>query len=275
MSEIVDVSIIIVHTFEKEQIRQTLKSIGRAAPKVNYEIIVVDNNPAAGMYDVLKSDFTHVRYIANDQNKGFGGAMNEGINIAKGRYIFIFNPDIVVGAGSIEELVRFMDDNKEVGVCGPQLRNSDGSLQYSCYRLPGLSLPMYRRTPLGKTKRGKEIVDHYLMVNDDHSQDMEVDAMIGAAIFTRREALFDVGMFDERFFLYYEDNDLCRRFWEKGYKVVYHPGAVMTHYHRRASADGGLFKQLTSKMTWIHISSFFKYQKKYKGQENPRLKKIK
>ncbi|MDP2631673.1 MAG: glycosyltransferase, partial [Candidatus Uhrbacteria bacterium] len=90
-------------------------------------------------------------------------------------------------------------------------------------------------------------------------------------LFTRRDALARVGLFDERFFLYYEDNDLCRRFWENGYRVVYHPGAKMLHYHRRMSADGGLFDQLTSKFTWIHIHSFIKYWKKYRKSSNPRL----
>lgn len=77
-------------------------------------------------------------------------------------------------------------------------------------------------------------------------------------------------MFDERFFMYYEDNDLCRRFWEAGDKVVYYPTAKMMHYHRRASADGNLFAQLLSRYTWIQMASFVKYALKYKGKPNPR-----
>lgn len=268
---IVDVSIIIVHTFEKRLVRQTLRGIRRAAPKLNYEIVIVDNNPSAGLYDVLRTQFPRVKYVPMRKNMGFGGGMNEGIRASKGRYVLIFNPDIVVGPGSLEELVAFMDSNQDVGVCGPKLKNPDGSLQHSCFRQPTFMLPLYRRTPVGRLGFAKKIVDDYLMIGDDHSDTMNVDALIGAALFTRRSTLEDIGLFDERFFMYYEDSDLCRRFWENGMRVVYHPKAEMVHYHRRASADGGLLNQLMSRFAWIHIHSALKYHIKYHGVSNPRL----
>lgn len=270
MSAEIDVSILIVHTYEKELLRQTLKGLRRAAPKVSYEVIVIDNNPAAGLAEVLKKEFPDTVYITNKTNKGFGGAMNVGIEKSRGRYILIFNPDIIVQPESLEEMVIFMDQNPGVGICGPQLLNPDRSLQYSCYRLPTYLLPVYRRTPLGRFGKGKKAVEDYLMMNVDHSETMDVDSLIGAALFCRREALEDVGLFDERYFMYYEDNDLCRRFWEKGYKVKYYPKSQMVHYHRRASADGGLLNQLMNRFTWIHISSFIKYCRKYRGAINPR-----
>lgn len=269
MSEI-DVSIIIVHTYEKKLLRQTLRSIRRAAPKLRYEIITVDNNPSAGLEEMLKKEFQDTVYIQNPKNIGFGGAMNVGIRVAKGRYVLIFNPDLVVHAGSLEALMTYMDTHPDVGVVGPKLINPDGSLQYSCYRLPTYLLPVLRRTPLGKLPFGKRIVDDYLMVNVPHEEEMDVDALIGAALFTRREALDQVGLFDEQFFMYYEDNDLCRRFWENGFRVVYYPGSHMTHYHRRASADGGLWNQIFNRFTWIQISSFLKYVRKYRRAEDPR-----
>ncbi|MBU0613906.1 glycosyltransferase family 2 protein [Patescibacteria group bacterium] len=274
MSEI-DVSIIIVHTFEKRKLRQTLRSIRRAAPKLKIEIIVVDNNPPAGMNDILREEFPQVKYIPLEKNKGFGGGMNQGIAVAKGRYILIFNPDIVVLPESLEAMASFMDENPDVGICGPKLLNADKSLQLSCYRQPTLLMPVYRRTPIGKLRFGREAIEDYLMRNVSHEEVMDVDSLIGAALFTRRSDLDSVGLFDERFFLYYEDNDLCRRFWENGKRVVYFPGAQMIHYHRRASADGGLFAQLRNKTTWIQISSFLKYRKKYRKSENPRLEYLK
>lgn len=266
----VDVSILIVHTFEKSLVRQTLRGLRRAAPRVSVEVIVIDNNPKAGMGELLRREFPEAKYVAMKANVGFGAAMNQGIAAASGRYVLIFNPDIVVTPGSLEELVRYMDENPQVGMCGPQLLNPDGSLQHSCYRLPSALLPAYRRTPLGRLGRGKRIVEHYLMIHDDHTETMDVDSLIGAALFTRRTALDQVGVFDERFFMYYEDNDLCRRFWERGHRVVYHPGARMVHYHRRASADGNLFSQLFSRFAWIQIHSFLKYSRKYRGKPNPR-----
>ncbi len=268
----IDVSIIIVHTFEKYLIRQTLRGLRRAAPKVSHEVIIIDNNPGFGIKQILDTEFPKVRYQSLDQNIGFGSAMNVGIRSARGKYILIFNPVIVVKPGSLEELKRFMDENEDVGMIGPKLLNPDGSLQYSCYRFPTIMIPAYRRTFLGKLNFGRRAVEDYLMVYDNHDDTMEVDSLIGAALFTRRSALDKVGLFDERFFMYYEDNDLCRRFWENGYKVIYHPHACMVHYHRRASADGGFLQQLMSRFTWIQIFSALKFFIKYRKSSNPRRK---
>ncbi|MFH1632171.1 MAG: glycosyltransferase family 2 protein [bacterium] len=265
-----DLSIIIVHTFETGVLRQTLRSIRCAAPQLQFEVVIVDNNPVAGLHKLIKNEFPEIRYFPMAKNLGFGGGMNQGISRARGRYVLIFNPDIVVLPGSLEELMQFMDANPEVGIAGPQLLNPDGSLQHTCYRIPTFMIPAFRRTPLGKFPRAKNQVEEYMMIHDDHSETMDVDALIGAALFARREALARIGLFDERFFLYYEDNDLCRRCWENGYRVVYRPESKMLHYHRRMSADGGLVHQLTSKFTWIHIHSFLKYWKKYRGVGNPR-----
>ncbi len=267
----IDVSILIVHTYEGDVLRQTLRGLRRAAPKISCEVLVMDNRPSAGIGEMLKKEFPWVRHLPQEQNWGFGSSMNRGVEASSGRYVLIFNPDIVVQPGALEELMFFMDAHPEVGACGPKLLNPDGTLQYSCYRQPTLMLPAYRRTPLGKLARGKRAVDRYLMCDADHAQTMQVDSLIGAALFARREALEKVGLFDEQFFMYYEDSDLCRRFWEHGFPVVYHPAACMVHYHGRASAQGNLLSQLTNRFTWIHIHSFVKYWRKYRHSTNPRL----
>ena len=268
----IDLSILIVHTYEGRLLRQTLGSIRRAAPKLNFEIIIIDNNPAAGFGEILASEFPQVKHIVLEKNVGFGAAMNVGIKVARGRYILIFNPDIVVQPESLETMMEFMDSNPDVGICGPQLKNPDGSLQYSCYRFPTIMIPAYRRTPLGKFGFGQKAVNNYLMVDEDHDQEMDVDSLIGAALFTRRSTLNEVGHFDERFFMYYEDNDLCRRFWERGHRVVYYPKAQMIHYHRRATADGGFWEQILNKFTLIQIASALKFFAKYRSEKNPRNK---
>ncbi len=265
-----DLSILIVHTFEKRLVRQTLRSLRRAAPKLVIEVIVIDNNPAAGMVDILRREFPEVRYVAMDKNRGFGSAMNAGIRIAKGTYTLIFNPDIIVAPGTLEALFAYMETNPHVGIVGPRLNNPDGTLQYSCYRFYEPMVPVYRRTPLGKTTRGAAAIDRFLMKDFDHAVSAEVDWLMGSALFTRSAALAEVGHFDDRFFMYLEDSDLCRRFWEAGHKVVYNPEVSMVHYHRRASGDGTLLQQLFSRLTREHIKSAIKYFRKYSGKENPR-----
>ena len=264
-----DVSILIVHTFERRLIRQTLRGLRRAAPQLHVEVLVIDNNPAAGIADMLKTEFPEARYFAKS-NEGFGSAMNVGIKHARGKYVLIFNPDIIISAGALEKLFQYMEANPQVGTVGPKLLNADGSLQYSCYRYHEPLVPILRRTPLGRLPWATKIIDRFLMKDASHDQIMEVDWIMGSAMFTRADALAKVGSFDERFFMYFEDTDLCWRMWEAGYKVIYYPEAVMVHYHRRASADGSIFKQLRSPLTWRHIESAYKFFRKHAGQNNPR-----
>jgi GT2 family glycosyltransferase len=267
---LVDVSIIIVHTFEQRLVRQTLRSLRRAAPQLSYEVIIVDNRPFTGMHEILKSEFPEARYTAMPSNRGFGSAMNAGIKLASGKYILIFNPDIVVGVGSLEALFAYMEANPAVGIVGPRLNNPDGSLQHSCYRYHELLIPAYRRTPLGRLPFAKRAINNFLMVDANHDATQEVDWLMGSALFTRRTALDQAGPFDDRFFMYFEDTDLCRRFWQAGFKVIYHPAVSMVHYHRRASSDGSLLRQLLAPLTREHIKSALRYFLKYRGQSNPR-----
>lgn len=271
MRENVEVSILIVHTFESAQLRQTLRAIRRSAPTIPIEVIVIDNNPGAGFGEVLRKDFPEVQYLPLSVNKGFGGGMNEGIRVAKGRYVLVFNPDIHLVSGALEKMVAYMDAHQDIGIVGPKLKNPDGTLQYSCYRIPGVMTPVYRRTPLGRCAFGKKSVDHYLMKDIDHDQIMNVDSLIGAALFIRKTVLEKVGYFDERYFMYFEDNDLCRRFWESGHRVVYYPEVILMHYHNRASAKGHILTQVFNRFTWIHMVSFVKYYLKYRRAKNPRL----
>lgn len=265
-----DVSILIVHTFEKRLVRQTLRSLRRAAPQLTYEVVVIDNNPLAGMSDVLRREFPEVRYVVMEENRGFGHAMNAGIRAAGGKYVLIFNPDIVVAGGALEELFAYMEANPDVGIVGPRLNNPDGTLQHSCFRYHQPMIPVYRRTPLGRLPHAKAAIDHFLMVDVDHSRTMDVDWLMGSALFSRRATLERVGMFDDGFFMYLEDTDLCRRFWEAGQRIVYNPNVAMVHYHRRASNDGSLLRQLFSQLTRQHIRSAIRYFRKYRGKVNPR-----
>lgn len=265
-----DLSILIVHTFESRLMRQTIKSIRRAAPRLSFEIVVIDNNPAAGVEEILKNEFPDVRYLLTPRNDGFGSAMNKGIAEARGEYVLIFNPDIVVRPGSLEALHRFMEQNPRVGIVGPKLLNPDGTLQHSCSRYHTPLIPILRRTPLGRLPFGQRRLDDFLMTDVNHNETMNVDWLMGSALFTRRQALDEVGAFDEGFFMYFEDTDLCRRFWQSGWRVVYYPEARMVHYHRRASSDGNLFAQLFSPMTQEHMKSAVRFFRKYSGQTNPR-----
>lgn len=268
-SEHMDISIVILNYKSKNMVKECLRGIKSVGINLNYEIIVVDNASGDGIEKMLKENFPEVKFIASPANVGFAAGNNLGIRAAGGRYILIMNPDIAIFRDSIETLVRYMDENKSVGLAGPKLLNPDGSVQYSACRFPGRVTPLYRRTPLGRTSSGKRELARYLMKDWNHEDARDVDWMLGACLIVRREAMEKVGLFDERFFLYFEDTDWCRRFWEAGWKVAYVPKSSMVHFHRRESAESSLFASLFKKTTQIHILSSIKYFLKYRGKANP------
>jgi len=151
---------------------------------------------------------------------------------------------------------------------GPQLLNFNGTIQESCFRFHKPLTIVCRRTLLGRTSWGKKELARFAMEDFDRQSDKEVDWLLGAALMLRRQALNDVGPMDERFFLYFEDTDWCRRFWDKGWGVVYWPSAKMHHYHGRSSKrTSGVADLFFNKYTWIHISSAIKYFWKWRRDQ--------
>lgn len=269
-----DVSILIVHYNTPGLLRQTLKGIRSAAPTVACETIVIDNNPHLRIAERVRKEFPEVRVVVSEKNLGFGGGMNLAMEHAQGRYFLVFNPDIALFPGAIEKLVAFMDSHPDVGIAGPRLANPDRSLQQSCYRFAPPSVILYRRIPwLRALPRARRAVENYLMAEWDHGEVRDVDYLLGAALMVRREAVAQVGKFDPAFFMYFEDQDWCRRFWKHGWRVVYCPQAQMIHYHRRETAEGGFWEQIRNPLTRIQLKSAWRYYRKYKGERNPREQK--
>lgn len=263
-----DLSVVILNYKNRGLVRQCVKTIELYAPKLAYEIIVVDNDSQDGTELMMathfpKEKFPHVTFIQSGGNIGYAGGNNIGIKASSGKYVCIMNPDITVRAGALDELVRFMEANPEVGVCGPKLTHPDGSLDHSSYRFPTPAIPVYRRTPLGKTAAGKKALSSYLMADADRNVTRDVDWLLGAVLMVRREAIDQVGLLDDRYFLYFEDTDWCRRFWQAGWRVTYHAGANMVHYHERLSAQGSWITGPFRKSVRIHISSCIKYFRKW------------
>ena len=258
-----DISIVIVNYKSKDLTLNCLKSIKQADWfGLAYEIIVVDNYSADLSSDDLRP-FGEIKYIMNGRNIGFGAANNQGIRLAKGKYVIIMNPDTVASKGVFKKLYDYLESNLAVALVGPKQFNPDGSEQETCFRWPSFLTPIYRRTPLGKISLAKKDLDRFLYKDYNKGSLKEVDWLLGSFLFCRAEALRRVGAFDEKFFLYFEDTDLCRRFWQMGYRVVYNPEADIIHNHRRQSATAPWYKFFTSITTWHHIFSWFRYLKKW------------
>ncbi len=254
-----DISIVIVNYRSDGLVRECIKGFKLARTIRSYEIIVVDNGGDGTFGDVLKSRFPDVQYFRLKKNLGLSAANNFGAQNTKGTYIFFANPDITAHDSALDELYAFMEASPNVGVCGPQLLNPDGSIQQSYYRFYSLLTPAFRRLWFGRLAFARRHLDSFLMSDADLSHPFDADFIMGACLFVRVSAIADVGGMDDRFFLYFEDTDWCKRFWNAGYRVSYVPQAKVFHIHMRDSARRmGIFSLFDS-LTRIHIISGIKY----------------
>ncbi len=216
-----------------------LDALLRSVKRGGFEILIVNNDSASDLRLVKTCDWPSTRVIQNASNLGFGAAANAGYQQSSGDFVLFLNPDVRVQPGSVESLIRALECHPDAGIALPQLRYPDGVLQYSCRRFYSYSSLLMRRGPWKPLFRGHPVVKTHLMYDWDHSSLTAVDWGLGAAMLVRRAAVPGRDLFDERFFLYFEDVDLCLRMRQSGWKVLYEPAAVMIHQHRRESARPG------------------------------------
>ena len=254
-------SIVILAYNSQNLLKYCLKSIKEADLSIEHEIIVVDNASKDDIAKMMQKEHPEIKFIKARKNRGYAAGNNLGLKKATGDYMLILNPDIIVKKDELEKMINFMEKHPQIGMLGPKLINVDGSLQYSCRRFPKWWTPIARRSIFGKTKRGKQEVQRLLMHDYDHREGREVGWLFGAALLMRGKALDEIGLLDEKFFMYFEDIDWCRRFWQKKWKVYYFPQSELTHYYMHESAQ-----KIMSKINLVHIASWWKYLWKWRGE---------
>jgi len=260
-----DISIVILNYKSKGFTLNCIKSIKEADfGGLKYEIIVVDNNSDDNIKDILNWQYPEAKFIQNRSNLGMGAGNNVGLKQAQGDYLVVMNPDTIAMPDTFLLLHQYMQAHPRAGVVGPQQLNPDQSIQNSCFREYKMLTPVYRRTPLGGLPIAKKDIDLFLMKDFDHKSEREVPWLLGSFLFLRRAALEQAGFFDERYFMYFEDADLCRSLRQKGWAVVYFPAARIIHNHLRQSAQIAWYKFFTNRMTRYHIASWLKYKRKWK-----------
>ena len=221
-----DLSIIIVNYNTKDLTKACIESVMNEGSKLDFEVIVVDNNSKDGSVTELKKlwkKYKNLKLIENKENSGFSKANNQGAREASGEYILLLNSDTVVKRYSFKKLIAFAEKKEDAGVVGARLLNPDGNLQASCFYFPTIKNAI-REYWLGQ----KGLFEKYAPKGN---RPVEVEALVGAAFLITPKALQEVGLLDERYFMYFEDVDYCRRVWEKGLKVYYLPEVRVLHYH--------------------------------------------
>jgi len=251
-------------------IRNLLRGVEAAKFSFPFEFLLVDNNTGDGTGAMVRERFPWVRVIDAPGNVGFGRGNNLAMREAKGEYVMLFNPDLTVFAGEMEKLVAFADAQPSHGIVGPQILNPNGTVQRTFHRFHTFLIPVYRRSFLGQTRWGQRALDWFLMKDADENAVQDVDGLFGAAMLIRRQALEAFGLFDEQFFMYFEDVDLCRRSWESGWRVCYAPVAKFVHYLQRESDVRHLWEIFTNRTSRAHIASAVHYFWKYRRKALPR-----
>lgn len=262
-----DLSICIVSYNTKDLLKQCLESIYKEIKGTSFEIFVVDNASIDGTVNMIKNNFPDVKLTANKKNLGFAAANNQVMKDSKGRYALLLNPDTVVLNSSLDKLVQFMDSHPEAGVVGPQILNPDRTFQFSYD--DGISLWLFFRgfvinnflslfsllAPVRKIK-------NYFTNSQDikHLQKIkEVGRVRGCCLLIRKEAINQVGLMDEQFFMYCEEVDWEYRIKNAGWKIYFYPFAEVVHHW------GASTKQDKEKFNLIQWQSNYKYIKKHYG----------
>ncbi|UCF26759.1 MAG: glycosyltransferase family 2 protein [Chloroflexota bacterium] len=252
-----DLSVIIVNWNTKNLLVECIDSIYTAPPNSEFDIWVVDNSSTDGSPEIIRNRYPEVNLIVNKENIGFAKANNQAFNQCRGKYILLLNPDTVVKPEAIEKLCRFLNQLPEVGMVGPRLINADKTLQISAFPIPTLSKEFWRLfhldvfVPYGK----------YPMKDWDVDTAREVDTLLGACMLIRREALGKSNLFDEEYFIYSEEVDLCARLKKGSWHLYWLPSAVVIHYGSQSTqqvAEDMFLKLYAGKILYFrkHRSKF-------------------
>lgn len=220
-------SIIITSFNTKELLEKCLLSLKNAQA----EIIVVDNASIDGSVERVEQRYKGIKILRNKENLGFAKANNQGIKIAQGEYVLLLNSDTQVEPKALDELIKFAEERSEAGVIGAKLLNQDGSTQPSVFHLPtirgAISEFWFKKT------------ESFSKYAPKGNNPIEVEAVVGAAMLIPKPVIEKVGLLDERYFMYFEDLDYCRRVRRAGFKVYYLPKAEVIHHHGASGKELG------------------------------------
>ncbi len=256
MSQI-DISVIIVTWNSEEWIKICLDSILATSADLKIETIVVDNFSKDKTLEILKAYNSQIKLIQNPSNLGYAKGCNQGLKIAQGNYILLLNPDTEITENSLKKMRDFMEKTPEAGALGPQLVDFEGQIQPSCRRFPNYKLLLWELTGLSRLFSKSKIFGAWKMGGFDFRSTREVEQPMGSALLIRKKVIDQIGLMDERFFLFYNDVDFCYRIKQAGWKIYFYPEAKIFH------AEGASTGQVkVKKIILSHWGHFF-YLKKY------------
>jgi N-acetylglucosaminyl-diphospho-decaprenol L-rhamnosyltransferase len=266
-----DLGIVIVSYNTRDLLRTCLQTVYASQGDFSYAVCVVDNGSPDGSAAMVAREFPAVRLVANRENLGYPAANNQGLcafgypdGVDMPRFALLLNPDTEVPPEGLAQMLAFMEENPTVGVLGPRLVLPDGRLDLACRRsFPTPEVSFYRLTGLSQLFPRSRRFGQYNLTYLDPNQMAEVDAVVGACMLVRGEAIRQVGLLDETFFMYGEDLDWCYRMKTAGWRVIYYPAVTVRHVKRAASRHS----PRAQVEFWKAMSHF--YHKHYAAQTPP------
>lgn len=240
-------------------LQKCLLSLGQYGADIRYDVIVIDNASEDGSAEMVRHEFPEHTLIANNTNRGFAAAVNQGIRASSGDVVLLLNPDTEIRESTLRQLLQEFAEHEETGIAGGKIQNEDGTIQPSVRAFPTvlsqllISLKLHHILHLPSYAK-------YMMEGFDYAKRQETDQVMGAFFGIRRKVIDQIGLFDERFFLWFEEVDFCKRAKNAGWKVVYIPGATLIHQ------GGQSFAKLSPiKRQGIFLQSLRQYMSKHKG----------
>lgn len=226
-----DVSVVIVNYNACAMLERTLQTLYDSRPASSFEVILIDNASHDDSAAMVGAQFPQVQLVVNEHNAGLTRANNQGMAMARGRYILQLNNDTIIFPDAVDALVRYLDSHPRVGAVGGKVLNIDGSIQGTVKAHPTPLAALFgRHSPITKLLPNNRFSRRYLTyMNQEFDQPFAAGSVSSCAILARREAIARAGPIDERYFCYWCDVDWCRAIWQAGYEVHCTPDSVIIH----------------------------------------------
>ncbi len=253
-----DLTIVIVSWNSKDYLQGCLASLPAACNRHRHAVVVVDNGSTDGSAELLRKEYPEVAVLRNTENRGFAAANNLALRSLETPYVVLLNPDTVVSPGAFDAMIDYLDAHPDVWVAGPRMRNGDGSDQRTGVRFPTIWILVCETFALDRLFPRTHLFGRQRELYADPSVAREVEYQQGSCLMARSEAVRNVGLLDERFFMYFEETDWCYRMRGQGGKVMYVPVGDVVHFGGSSDAHYGEQKIL------YYYASHLRLYRKYR-----------
>ncbi|MEJ1378876.1 MAG: glycosyltransferase [Candidatus Sedimenticola sp. (ex Thyasira tokunagai)] len=257
-----DISVIIVSYNTSELLGKCVDALNKAKGTLSLQVIIVDNASQDGSRALLENKFSDCDLIFNEVNVGFGRANNQALPLLQGRYVLLLNTDAFISSDTLDKTINYMESSPNCGVLGVKLVGRDGELQPSCRYFPYPISVFMSRSGLARFFSGIKLVDD---LSWDHDSVRKCDWVPGCYYLIRREVVDQIGLFDPRYFLYYEEVDHCRAVKNAGWDVVYFPDTMVIHLGGESAKSEGELTPGSQQIEALQIESELLYFRKNHG----------